>query len=280
MHCRILLPGGDMPRKLDAIEIAEGALLANIAVVFQLLVLYLPVGGIVFALLVPTVFTVLVLRRGFYASIMGLCVALFIVGLLTGLGSVQLMLLEVGAGTFLGVTMKFRLHYIPLILLGVTGSAIGLSILTLLNVLLLGKAFLATLLMGFRNSFAALFSVMNFVAPGVGLGGWWHSTYPTARHLADLMLSYWVITLFVGNWLFLIPVVIAVYYITAFLVRLLGYNVRPFPDGWMRRFIRWIIHILTRIAMKLGLEKYWTIRTLIKEIRRQSIGLGRQKTNP
>jgi hypothetical protein len=269
-----------MPRKLSAIEIAEGALLANIAVIFQLLALYLPVGGIVFALLVPTVFTVLVLRRGFYASIMSLCVALFIVGLLTGLGSVQLMLLEVGAGTFLGVTMKSRLHYIPLILLGVTGSAIGLSILTLLNVLLLGKAFLATLLMGFRNSFAALFSVMNFVTPGVGLGAWWHSTYPTARHLADLTLNYWVITLFVGNWLFLIPVVIAVYYITAFLVRLLGYNVRPFPDGWMRRFIRWIIHILTRVAMKLGLEKYWTIRTLIKEIRRQSIGLGRQKTDP
>ena len=62
-----------MPRKLNAIEIAEGALLANIAVIFQLLALYLPVGGIVFALLVPTVFTVLVLRRGFYASIMGLC---------------------------------------------------------------------------------------------------------------------------------------------------------------------------------------------------------------
>src|SRR5690348_14786302 len=130
-----------MPRKLSAIEIAEGALLANIAVVFQLLALYLPVGGIIFALLVPTAFTILVLRHGLYVAIMSVCVALFIVGLVTGLGSVQLMFLEVGAGVYLGVTMKFRLHAIPLILLGTTGSAIGLACLTLLSVVLLGKAF-------------------------------------------------------------------------------------------------------------------------------------------
>jgi hypothetical protein len=190
--------------------------------------------------------------------------------------------LEVGAGVYLGVTMKVRLHYIPLILLGTTGSAKGLASPTLLNVVLLGKAFLATLLTGFRNTYLTLFSVMNFVTPQVGLGNWWQGTYPTARHLADLTLNYWVVTLFVGQWLILIPVVIVVYYITAFLVRLLGYNVRPFPDGRINRFMQWIIRILIKVAMKLGLGKHWAIRTLIKEFRRQSIGLrGRgQKTNP
>ena len=34
-----------MFRRLSAIEIAEGALLADIAVIFHLLTLYLPIGG-------------------------------------------------------------------------------------------------------------------------------------------------------------------------------------------------------------------------------------------
>ena len=87
-----------MLRKLSAIEIAEGALLADIAVVFQLLVHYLPFIGIYFTLLVPTVFTILVLRRGFYASVISLCVAAFIIGILTNFGRMPLMFLEVGAG--------------------------------------------------------------------------------------------------------------------------------------------------------------------------------------
>ena len=52
-----------MFRRLTAIEIAEGALIADIAVVFQLLVHYLPIGGMYFTLLVPVVFTILLLRR-------------------------------------------------------------------------------------------------------------------------------------------------------------------------------------------------------------------------
>src|SRR5207302_10023009 len=107
-----------MLRKLSAIEIAEGALLADIAVVFQLLFLYLPVGGAFFSLLIPPLFTILVLRLGFYASIMGVCVAIFIVGVITGFHSVLLTLLECGSGTFMGGSMSLSLHYIPLSLTG------------------------------------------------------------------------------------------------------------------------------------------------------------------
>ena len=268
-----------MLRKLNAIEIAEGALLVDIAIVFQLLVLYLPVGGIFFSLLIPPLFTILILRRHFYAGVMGMCVALFIIGLLTGLGSIQIMLLEVGAGVYLGLTMKYRLHYFPLILIGTTGSTILLTCLTLLNILLFGKAFLASLLTGFRNVYNLLFSLMNFMASQIGLSGWWNSLYPAVRHLADLSLNYWLVALIILDWLALLPVVIIVYYITTSLVRLLGYDVRPFPDGRINTFIHWLMRLLIRLALKLGLGRFWLTRTLIKEFRRQSIGLGRQKTS-
>ena len=123
------------------------------------------------------------------------------------------------------------------------------------------------------------FSLIGFMASQVGLSNWWNSIYPAARHFADLTLNYWLAALIIINWITLIPVVIIVYYITTFLVRLLGYDVRPFPDGRINTFIQWIIRLLIRIALKLGLGKFWVTRALIKEFRRQNIGLGRQKSN-
>jgi hypothetical protein len=102
--------------------------------------------------------------------------------------------------------------------------------------------------------------------------------YPAARHLADLTLTHWLAALIIINWITLLPVVTIVYYITTFLVRLLGYDVRPFPDGRINTFIQWLIRLLLRAALKLGLGRFWVVRSLMKEFRRQSIGLGRQKT--
>ena len=267
-----------MLRKLSAIEMAEGALLADIAVVFQLLFFYLPIGRIFFALLIPPLFTILVLRRGFYPGIMGVCVAVFIVGVITGFHSILLMLLECGAGIFLGITMKPRLHYIPLILLGTTGSTLFLFAGTLLSILLLGQVFINTLLQAIRDGYVIAFAVLGFIMSQLALGNWWHSVYPVARHLADLSLTYWLAFIFVINWIIAFPAVILVYYLTTLLVRLLGYDVRPFPDGRINRLIKWFIRLIIKLALKLGLGKYWIIRTIIKEARRHSLGLGRQKT--
>ncbi len=266
-----------MLRKLSAIEIAEGALLADIAVVFQLLAHYLPFIGIYFTLLVPTVFTILILRRGFYASVVSLCVAVFIIGILTNLGNIQLLFLESGAGIFLGLTLKYRLHYLLLTFLGATGSAILFFSFTLLNILILGKPFVDVLLFGIRQAYNGLFASLNFITPQLGLGSWWHNTYPLARQLADQTLRYWLALIFVSYWIIFIPVVIIVSYITTFLVRLLGYNVRPFPDGRINKIIQWSIRLSIRLMLKVGLGRFWPVRLLIKEFRRQSMGLSKQK---
>jgi hypothetical protein len=121
--------------------------------------------------------------------------------------------------------------------------------------------------------------LLGFITLLLGLGSWWHNAYPVAQHLADLSLTYWLPLLFVGDWMIACVLVIIVYYTTTFLVRLLGYDVRPFPDGRINKLIQWFIHLIIRLTLRLGLGKYWIIREFIKEVRRQSLGLGRQKAN-
>jgi uncharacterized protein YybS (DUF2232 family) len=266
-----------MLRQMSAIELAEGALLADIAVVFQLLFKFLPVGGGFFLLLIPPVFTVLVLRRGFYAGVMGACVAFFLSGVLTGPGALSVMLMASGAGIFLGICMKYRLHYLLLIILGVIGASVALVAHALLSVLLIGQGFIDALVQGYRLTFAGIFAFMNFVTAQVGLGGWWQHTYPAAQQLAAQVLNHWFLALCVMTLLFACPAVIVTYYITTFLVRLLGYDVPPFPAGWLNALLRWLTRLIITLALKLGLGRFWPTRMLIKEVRRQNMGLGRQK---
>jgi len=267
-------------RKLTTIEIAEGALMADIAVVFHLLFKYVPFVGTPFALLVPVVFTILVMRRGFYAGCVSLCVAAFLVGIISGFTGILLMILECGAGIFLGITMRHRLHYIPLILLGTTGSSLGILASTLFSIVLIGPTFLDSLIYTTRQSFVGAFATLNFITPQLGIGGWWHSIYPAAKHFTDWLLIYWPIALYLSDWLVCLVLVIIVYYITTFLVRFLGYDVRPFPDGILNKIILWIVRLVLRVALALGFGKRWATRALVAEIRRQNMGLGRQKIIP
>src|SRR5258708_508824 len=77
-------PGRFRLRRMTALELAEGALLADIGVVLQIFIKYLPVGGDVLRLLVPVVFAVIVLRRGLYVGCMSMCVSLFIISIVSG----------------------------------------------------------------------------------------------------------------------------------------------------------------------------------------------------
>ena len=238
-----------MLRKLSAIEIAEGALLADIAIIFHLIATYLPVGSAIFELLVPTVFTVLVLRRGFYTGMMGVAVAMFVVCMLTGLGAAVFMVLECGAGVFLGVTMKYRMRHFPLILLGVTSSSLLVYAGTWLLALLIGTN-VQYFILQFHQIYDAAIRLINFVAPQIGLNdAWQHHIYPLVAQAASFGFTNWWAFLPVMYWIVLWPVVILVYYITNVLVRLLGYKVRPFPGGKLERFLHWVVR---RIMKAIG----------------------------
>ena len=265
-----------MFRRLTALEIAEGALLADIGVIFQLLALYLPIGKSIFQILSPIVFAIIVLRRDFYVGIMSLCVATFTIGLMSGPTALPLMLLECGAGLFLGLTMKRRTGHFWIIILGTSSGALAFYLLLIVADFLAGIP-LSDLVRSLHVTFNDAINLVSAVAASIGLGHWWQSSLlPPLNAIAQVAFTHWVIGFYVLNWIGLLPVVIAVYYVTNLLTRLLGYKVRPFPSGIIERLLYWTLRTLTRLLPERGrIGRHWMAQNLRKEVRR--LGIARQK---
>ncbi|MBO0783056.1 MAG: DUF2232 domain-containing protein [Ktedonobacteraceae bacterium] len=235
-----------MFRKLQAIEIAEGALLADVAIVFHLLWLYLPIGGGLFLTLVFVVFTILVLRRGFYVGLMALIVAEFILIIITGFHGVSMLFVAGSGGIFLGITMRWRWHHLLLLLAGVTCGALALFALTALLTFLSGQSF-DLIVVSLRTSYTWLTGLSGTLAAHVGLGGWWQqSASPALASMSEVAFRYWLLTWYALLWLTSWPVVAIIYAVTNALVRLFGYDVRPFPGGWLGRRLQRVRRFLIK----------------------------------
>lgn len=243
-----------MFRNLKAIEIAEGALLADVAVILQLIITYLPLpaGHSAFRILIFVVYTILVLRRGLYVGIMGMGVSCFLGIILMGPQTLYTLFFEACGGLFLGLTMRYRWHHFPLVLLGATGGALalygalwGLSFLTGFSILLVVRSL--------HRTYDLVVAFIGGLAQHIGLGVWWlHSAYPLVAAVADWGFTYWWFTLYLALLAFTIPFVTMVYVATNFFVRLLGYDVRPIPEGRMRIWLRWIARRVLRAGIKRG----------------------------
>lgn len=248
-----------MFRHLTALEIAEGALLADMAVVFQLIVVVLPVGVSVFRLLIFIVFAILVLRRGLYVGMMGVCVALFLVSVMIGPQYCTLLVLEGMGGLFLGFTMKHRVPHLLLLLLGIVGGAVAFFCLLLIVSLLTSFPLLANFTRSLHELAAFARPLLNTTAVALGLGGVWHRTLsPAIATFMVFLFTYTWLALYLGLCAILTPIVAAIYVVTNLFVRLLGYDVRPILDGWWGRFERRLWRRLFRRAVKWGLvRKLW-----------------------
>jgi uncharacterized protein YybS (DUF2232 family) len=238
---------------MSAIEIAEGALLADIAVLLQLAAMYLPVIDLLTRFVIPIVLAVLVLRRGLPVGIMSSCVGCFLIAMLSGLSFLIPMLLTCAAGLFLGATMRRRWRHLPLLLLGSIGGALALCGLTVLFSLVAGVP-LSLIVRQLDLAYQASFALADFVASALGYAAWWQQVaYPALAALAQTTLEYWWLLYPAAVWIFLSPVVILMYFTTNYSVRLLGYNVRAFPGGAVeRRLVRGARRLLG-LGRKLGL---------------------------
>ncbi len=240
-----------MFRRLNALEIAEGALLADIAVIFQLLSIYLPIAGDLFRVLIFIVFAVLVLRRGLYVGLMGFCVALFVVTVIVGSHSILLMLVQCIGGLFLGVVLRYRVRFLPMLLIGTTGGTFALYGILLLTSFVFGVP-LTTIVTVLHATYKAAISFMDILTAHIGLSIWWkQSFYPTLSPLVNTAFTYWWLSYFILLWVSLCPVVFVIYAMTNFFVRLLGYDVRPFPGGRIGRFL----HRARRRSMKFAVRR-------------------------
>jgi len=265
-----------MFRKLTAIEIAEGALLADIGIVFHLLSLYLPIGKSIFQLLTPIVFAIIVLRRDFYVGLMSLVVALFTIAIISGPGRLPLMLLEAGAGLFLGLVMKHRRGDLFVVLVGTTSGTLAFYVIILVSDLILGIP-LADLVKGLQLTFSQGVALLGLVASSIGLGPLWqHNLLPPINAFATWAFTYWWFSYYLFTWVFVLPVVIVVYYVTNLFVRMLGYDVKPFPSGWLDALLFWLLRTFTRVIPRDGIGKYWIAKALRREVRR--LGIARQRS--
>ncbi len=259
-----------MFRKLQAIEIAEGALLADIAVLFQLLVTYMPVGSEFFRLLNFVVFAIIVLRRGLYVGIMSMLVTLFIVAVTVGPQATALLTLESLGGLFLGFTMRHHLRHIPLLLIGITGGAASLFFLILLSFALTGFA-VDTIVRPIHDAYTIALSVSNQVALNLNLSAQWqHTFYPTINNVMTFFFTYWLLLFYLLLWLLLCPVVTAIYFATNFFVRVLGYDVRPFPGGLIDRLAQSSIRHFRVEARNREKSRFWIAHFIRKDIRRSA----------
>lgn len=224
------------PRPLRALEIAEGALLADIGVIFQLLIKFLPVGGRILQLLVPVLFAVIVLRRGLYVGCMSLCVALFVVCIVMGPGGAPFLALEAGAGLFLGLMMRHRLSHVVTVVVGILGGGVALWGVLLFYTFVGGGA--SVLLRGMHQTYASLTTLLGLLFGAVCLGGLWQSLlFPLLDRFVQWGFQHWLFFYYLLSCVVCIPLVLGVYFVVNFFLRLLGYRVRPFPgyhlEGWL-----------------------------------------------
>jgi uncharacterized protein YybS (DUF2232 family) len=238
---------------MHAIDIAEGAMLADIAVLLQLVAIYLPVFDLLVRFLIPIVLAMLVMRRGFRVGMMSCGVACLIVAMLSGVSFLVPMLLTCGSGLFLGLCMRRRLPHLVLLLLGATSGALAVCGLTIVFSLLSGVP-LSNIVRELDRAYQAGFALSDFVTARLGYGQWWRQTaYPALAPLAQASLVYWWALFPAAIWLFLCPVVTLMYFTTNYCLRLLGYDVRPFPGGRVERWMAGGARRLIGLGRKYGL---------------------------
>ncbi|GCE06885.1 hypothetical protein [Dictyobacter aurantiacus] len=248
-----------MFRNLHAIEIAEGALLADIAVAFQFMVAFLPVGAGFFVFLNMVVFTVLVLRRGLYVALMGIVTAICLLCILIGPHGATSLVTEGLAGLFLGLTMKYRLPHLLVIFLGALGGSTYLFVLIITVAWLTGVPF-DTYIRSMHHAYNTVIPILALIAQHVWLGTFWRQQlYPLIAALAQWGFAHWMIMFYALLFLVFIPAIVVIYWTANSFVRLLGYDVRPLLEGKVGRQVhRARRRVVTFILKRKARERRWS----------------------
>lgn len=244
-----------MLRNLQALEIAEGALMADIAVAFQFLAAFLPIGSSLFSILNFTVFTILVLRRGVYVAVMSMCVAIFLLCIMIGPHTLFTMTAEGLGGIFLGFTMKQRFHHIPVVFIGAVAGSLYIYVFTLGVAWLTGVPF-QVYINGIHRAYEAALPVFALVAQRLGFGSLWQrSMYPQIVAGSVWLFLYWWVAFYCLLFVVFVPIVSTVYAVANSFVRMLGYDVRPLVEGRLGHWLHRMRRRLRKLRLKRKMER-------------------------
>lgn len=222
---------------IDALGLAEGGLLADVAIVLELAAIYLPIVGTLLSFAVPTPFAILMLRRGTRATLLAGAVAAFLISILCGPHFGWRMGLEALAGLILGGAMRTRIRP-SVAFLGVTLLVATLTFAAALGVIFITGLPVSDVVGEFRNGLSSAAWVVATGASIFGLQSQWLAIRPTLAALGLLALHAWPLLLFLAATTSAMPVVACYYALATATAGVLGYDVRAFPSAAFLRLAR------------------------------------------
>ncbi|MEO7003059.1 MAG: DUF2232 domain-containing protein [Ktedonobacterales bacterium] len=240
---------------VDALGLAEGGLLADVAVILDLAAVYLPLLGVAFQPVVPAPFAILYLRRGLKPTLLAIAVATFLMTVLTGphygwrLGLMGVM------GLILGWAMQRRRSPI-LTLAALTLLIAGASYAALIALIVLIGYPVADIVAELRNAMDSVAWLAANAAQVVGVSAWWLAVRPAYAALERFTLAYWPLLMGVYLACFALPVGALAYAVANGMARVLGHDVRPFPPRWTVRLVWWLARFVTAPLRLLRRKRY------------------------
>lgn len=243
---------------VDALSLAEGGLLADVAVILELIRIFLPVVGIAFSLLVPMPFVLLMLRRGLKPTLLAVVVGALLISLITGPHYGWRMGVSGLVGLALGFAMRARLRPAFVVFAGSLSTSLALYAFFWASIWLTAVP-LSSLVAGGVNTIHAANGVAEFVLNHLGLGGLWQQYSPWLFALEGWVVAYWPLVVYGIVLCGSIGAVMLYYSVANGLMRLFGFGVRPFPSPRVERFVRRLLRLANRLGGRL---RFWRRRQL------------------
>jgi hypothetical protein len=234
---------------LDALALAEGGLLADVAVLVDLVRVYLPVVGVVFAPLLPTPFALLVLRRGVRPTLLAVAVAVLLMSLMVGPHYGWRIGVSGLAGLALGYTMKKHVRPALIVAVGIVCTTLLVTAFFFASLWLLAVP-VKDLVAELQNLFHTANGAAAFVAGHLGLNSFWQQSAPPLLALENWLAVHWALMICALLFCWAVAEVVIHYAITNWFMRLFGFAVRPFPSRRFERLARRIVRGAGRLRRK------------------------------
>lgn len=234
---------------LPPLALAEGGLLLDVAVILDLVAIYLPVIGIVVMPAVPTPFALLMLRRGLRVTLLAAAVSAFLVTVIAGPHFGWRMALQALVGAMIGwIMQRRRSPWIALTLCSLFITVAGLC--ATLGLIVFTGLPVKDVVDELRNAMDAALSLVASGAQLVGLEQLWLTLRPPLVALETLSLRLWPLLLFAYLLCFALPMVTLYLTVATGTARVLGNDVRPFPPRWVLR-LAWLLMLPLALILSL-----------------------------
>jgi len=172
--------------------------------------------------------------------------------------------------------MRRRLDHVLTIVLGVLCGGVALWLVLLFLLSLLGGPHV--FIRAIQQAYVALAPLLGLIFRLVGLGMLWqHTLLPLLSGFMQWGVQNWLLLLLLAAWGVCIPLVIMVYLLVNIFLRLLGYQVRPFPGYRLEGLLYWLAFQLFRLVPRRAFARSPLLHVLRCEVRRLNIARLRQR---